>query len=408
MITQLPIDLISDILARLPAKTLIRLKIVCKSLYILISDADFANHHLERSISTNSNLHYVVTTPRMYLQEYAHLPKPHKQSCPVLHSADFDSLDNPRELSHPFKECKTGVWVLGSCRGLLLLRAGYGHLLYNPTTQTYNVLPFLSVYEPARSYGHHDYGFGYVSVAKDYKCVRIMQCYFKEVDDLLCEVMVYSMKMNCWKRAPDVPCYFRPCGWSVGALLHESFHWVGTNRDNEYELIVAFSLRDETFNCLPLPNFRFEQYDAMYMGTLDDCLCLLVNNYRLCTVWVMKEYGVVGSWTMMYSVEKAQCYNLERPISYSVDKKRLLVRKALCMLTYIDLETMESTDVMFTGWERGLDAHVYIENLLMLDYNEFVINVGTKNDQQGKTKKKRRRRRRNKRTSQGENAVERT
>ncbi|KAH9624462.1 hypothetical protein KSS87_008152, partial [Heliosperma pusillum] len=138
-INHLPFDLITDILSRLPAKNVVCLKIICKLWYNLINDHDFVNYHLERSLATKTNLHYVVSTPKLYLQEYDHLEEPIEQNCPVLFSADFGSFDNPVELRHPFKNCKTPVWVIGSCRGLLLLRVDDGHLLlYNPTTQTYN------------------------------------------------------------------------------------------------------------------------------------------------------------------------------------------------------------------------------------------------------------------------------
>ncbi|XP_074263039.1 F-box protein CPR1-like [Silene latifolia] len=377
MITHIPIDLISDILSRLPAKTVVCLKIVCKSWYNLISDNDFVNCHLERSLATKTNLHFVVATPKFYLQEYDNLEEPIKQNCPVLYSADFDSLDNPVDLSHPYKNCKTPVRVIGSCRGLLLLRVKCGHLLlYNPTTQTYNVLPLLLENKPATEYVHFDYGFGYDSVSRDYKCVRIMQCLFVETGDVMFEVMVYSLRTNCWKRVPDVPCYFRPHGSDIGVLVNEVCHWVGTGIGNVYEHIVTFNLRDETFSRLPLPNLlqnlQFEILHGLYVGMLDGCLCLSANRYPHCDLWVMKEYGVAGSWTKMFTFGTLASVNLTRPLCYSVDKKRLLLKTSLFRLHCFDLETMKHTELMFADWNRDLDAHVYVENLLMLDYAEFI------------------------------------
>ncbi|XP_074263035.1 F-box protein CPR1-like isoform X2 [Silene latifolia] len=375
-LAHLPIDLITDILSRLPAKTVVCLKIVCKSWCNLISDDYFVNYRLEQSLATKSNLHYVVTVPRFYLQEYDHLPEPREQTCPVHYSADFDSLGNLRELSHPFKDCKTGTRVFGSCRGLLLLHVTDGPLLlYNPTTQTYNVLPGLPVYQDARAYGHLSYGFGYDNATRDFKCVKIMQRLFKEIGYLTCEVMVYSLRTNCWKRVPDVPCYFRSCDWGVGVLVHETLHWVGTNSDGLYEFIVAFNLRDEAFSCRPLPNFHFEPFEGLYVGMLDGCLCLLANRYPHCNVWVMKEYGVGGSWTKMFILDTLDCLIVERPVSYSLDKKRLLVKMALFKLAYHDLETKEHTDLRFADWDTCLNAHVYVENLLMLDYTEFADDI---------------------------------
>ncbi|XP_074263032.1 F-box protein CPR1-like [Silene latifolia] len=336
----------------------------------------------------------------LYLQEYAHLAEPHKQNCSVLYSADFDSFDNPIELSHPYKNCKTPVAVIGSCRGLILLRGvDYGHLLlYNPTTQTYNVLPLLSVYRSATEHVHFDYGFGYDSVSRDFKCVRIMQCLSKELG-YLCEVMVYSLRSNCWKRVADVPCYFSSMnhGWDTGALLHEMYHWVGTNSDNVYDLIVAFNLRDETFSRVPLPNLlqnlHFEQISGLYVGMLDGCLSLLANRYPHCDLWVMKEYGVAGSWTRIFTFGTRLSMNLIKPIGYSIDRKRLLLKTSLLKLHCFDLETMKYTALMFADWNGGLEPHVYVENLLMLDYAEFIDDIHA-SQKRGKRKNRRRRRRR--------------
>ncbi|XP_074263037.1 F-box protein CPR1-like [Silene latifolia] len=376
MMTQLPIDLITDILSRLPAKCVVCLKIVCKSWCNLISDDYFVNCHLEKSLATKTNLHYVVTTPRFYMQEYDNLPEPRKKTCNVHYSADFDSLGNLRELSHPFKDCRTGTQVFGSCRGLLLLCVTkHQLLLYNPTTQTYNVLPSLRVYQAAETFGHFCYGFGYDNATRDFKCVRIMQRLFKEIGYLLCEVMLYSQKTNCWKRVPDFPCYSLPCDRGVGVFVHETLHWVGTNSNDVYEFIVAFNLRDEAFSCLPLPNFHFKTCRGLHVGTVDGILCLLTNCSFHCHVWVMKEYGVAKPWTRMFKINTRDCLFAERPISYSMDMKRVLVKVACGKLAYLDLKTKKLTVLRLADCDRVLNAHVYIENLLVLNYSQFVDGV---------------------------------
>ncbi|XP_074263855.1 F-box protein CPR1-like [Silene latifolia] len=310
------------------------------------------------------------------MQEYDHLPEPHMETCPVHYSADFDSFGNLRELSHPFKDCKTGTRVFGSCRGLLLLvREGHSLMMYNPTTQTYNVLPSLRVYRAPRTFGRFSYGFGYDYATRDFKCVRIKQRFSKGIGYLMCEVMVYSLRTNSWKMVPDFPCYSLLCDLSVGVLVHETLHWLGTSNDKLNGFIVAFNLRDETFSYLPLPNFNFNTFRGLYVGMVDGSLCLLANWLFRCNIWVMKEYGVAESWTRMFNLNKRHCPAVERPISYSMDKKRVLVKLALDKLAHLDLETKKLTGLRLADCDKIVDAHVYVENLLVLEYSQFVDHV---------------------------------
>ncbi|XP_074321493.1 F-box protein CPR1-like [Silene latifolia] len=371
-LNQLPTDIITDILSRFPAKTVVSLKIVCKLWCNLINDDEFVHVHVKQSLATKTNLHFIVSPSKLYLRNCFY---PSTEIRPLLYSADFDSFDNPIDLSHPFKNYKTQVGVIGSCRGLLLLRVDDGHLLlYNPTTQTYNKLPLL----PEEPCDRPVFGFGYDIFSKDWKCVRIMQVVYQ------CEVMVYSFKGNSWKKLVDVPRFSEPGNWGIGALVHEMIHWVGTNTN-----IVTFSLRDETFTSLPLPSFEVKSDDYLYVGDLDGCLCVLANCYLECNVWIMKEYGVAESWTRMFRYEKHRWESLTRPVSFSMEKEKLFVLTSLQKLVYIDLQSTELTEVMLTNCDNGLGVNVYAENILQLDCPER-IRI-TKKPGKGKNKKKNRR-----------------
>ena len=55
-------DIITEILLRVPAKSLIRFRCVCKSWRALISDPSFVQNHLRRVSPSHSNL-LLVTSP---------------------------------------------------------------------------------------------------------------------------------------------------------------------------------------------------------------------------------------------------------------------------------------------------------------------------------------------------------
>ncbi|KAL7244348.1 hypothetical protein ACSBR1_016565 [Camellia fascicularis] len=100
-----PMDLIVDILSRLPVKPLVRFRCVSKPWCALIDDPDFIKLHLNRSINTKSHLNLILN----YCS---------------LSSVNFDSLDNATKLKSPLKWTDFGIEVLGSCNALICLYNG--------------------------------------------------------------------------------------------------------------------------------------------------------------------------------------------------------------------------------------------------------------------------------------------
>ncbi|KAH9618908.1 hypothetical protein KSS87_016757 [Heliosperma pusillum] len=87
----------------------------------------------------------------------------------------------------------------------------------------------------------------------------------------------------------------------------------------------------------------------------------------------MEEYGVAGSWIKVFNVEKFKPLEHSlRIVCYSSNGKGLFVRICHLYVTYLDLETMKATIVKVTDSVRCLDAHLCVENLLMLDHANYV------------------------------------
>ncbi|KAK9726135.1 hypothetical protein RND81_05G192600 [Saponaria officinalis] len=348
----LSLDMITNILLRLPAKPLLRFKCVCSAWYNLITDPNFARLHLERSIFSKTNLHFVIKTPK-------------------LHLADFDTFKNPVELNYPLKNHKhKGAEIVGSCNGLLCIWNMDRDLtlyLYNPTTQTHKSLPVLPINTPFNyDRMNFSFGFGYDSVSKDYKCVRILQTLDNETGHFQSEVMIYSLKTDCWTKGPDVPYYFIYPKLSATALLHETIHWLGESVERVHLPIVGFSLRQETFSSITLPNLKDDLVGSMYLGVLEGCLCLSVNYFNYYEVWVMEEYGVAETWVRRFTIQKGDGYDiLERPICYSVSRKELFYRQVQLRVVSVCMETMKTSAVQVAG-SLCWDAHPCVENLLTL------------------------------------------
>ncbi|KAL2932304.1 F-box protein CPR1 [Bienertia sinuspersici] len=365
----LPVDLMINIFLRLTAKPLMQFKIVCKLWYYLISSPQFVELHLDQTLAqSNPKLHFVFSAPH-------------------LSSAEFDTFGRISELDNPFR-IQGFAHVVGSCHGLLCLSNYDLHLtivLYNPTTRTHKKLPFLP--KPSSLSNRYSFGFGYDEESRDYKFVRILQS-DEGMGPFKSQVMVYSLKTDSWIRAPDVPCpYFSYR--DDGVFVNGTLHWVHESllKDEKRFMIVGFNLGNHSFTEVPQPKFE-EKFINLRVGMLDGCLCLISNDLDHSDIWVMKEYGVVESWTRLYKVEQSQhLMFLEWPIAYSLDRQKLFLQLNTWRVVSLDLQTMVAKDIKASNFPRCFDTLVCIENLIMFK------DTGSKALETDHQQKKRRRRR---------------
>ncbi|KAM5576788.1 hypothetical protein ABKV19_007566 [Rosa sericea] len=90
-----------------------------------------------------------------------------------------------------------------------------------------------------------------------------------------------------------------------GTLSNDALHWLNYVEDNKDE-IVSFDLEDGAFRRMPLPNFEHDGKTFSKLGVCGGCLC--VSRYPdgafdSIDFWVMREYGVSGSWIMLFSLK---------------------------------------------------------------------------------------------------------
>lgn len=220
--------------------------------------------------------------------------------------------------------------------------------------------------------------------------MRILQTY-KKSGYFESEVMVYSLKADSWRRVQDLPHYFY-YHRGESALVGGALHWVGEDENTDFLPVVRFDLKDETFSSIPLPNVHKDIYMRISVGVIDGYLCLMVNNLYQCDVWVMKEYGVPGSWMRLFSVGKQESYdNLVRPVSFSISRKELFLCHSNFQIVKLDVETMEVTVVKVSDFRKSITAWACIENLLM--FNDDLVGE----QEQGRRKRRKKRRWRNRR-----------
>lgn len=189
----LPQEIITDILSRLPVKSLFHFKCVSPSWKSLISDPYFANTHLGRTKTANYSEQKIVTI----------------SYCGNLNLVDYNDGNLTTKLEFPTVEqhdAEKWVKVLSSCDGLLLVsRSDKSVFLLNPSTRECKKLPICPFFQKSiNEFTSNPCGIGYDSSTDDYKVVIFSyRSYDYSVGSYITNVDVYSLKTNAWRRIED-------------------------------------------------------------------------------------------------------------------------------------------------------------------------------------------------------------
>ncbi|KAF6139781.1 hypothetical protein GIB67_024058 [Kingdonia uniflora] len=163
-------DVTSDILSRLPVKTLMRFKSVSKPWRTLISSPSFAKIHFKRSAKVDK---YPANFLIIGAPEYREVPNILEDGREVtshprhvhLFTRECNGFDDVvLEICYPLSHPSQNVKVLcDSCYGIFLIRVGSDKTcLWNPSTGEYKILPETTVEYPEGLGGYNTmvYGLG--------------------------------------------------------------------------------------------------------------------------------------------------------------------------------------------------------------------------------------------------------
>ncbi|XP_059640348.1 F-box/kelch-repeat protein At3g06240-like isoform X2 [Cornus florida] len=357
--TELPQDLVLNILYRLPAKSLCRFKCVSKSWLTLISYPHFAKTHLNRSNSKTERA--ILISDDLYSVDCA---EAFNNDDLIATKLDLFSIEKQYEFE-----------ILGSCNGLILVRdANCTKFLLNPSTREIREL-LDSPFAPA----HAMNGLGYDSSADDFRIVAIdvrsdpdpdAAVVDVEDDESCCTYTIaslYSLKTDSWRRIQDVLNYhYRSRITTVSmVLVNESLHWLIFGSYGDRFVIAAFDLADEKFHDVQRPSSLVNNnvHFTYILGVCRGCLCIFVCGYSFqIEVWVMKEYGVTESWTK-HTRYIGNMY-MEQPLYFLVDEE-VLMRKDRDELFAFNAEEKTSREIVVRGIPamfRG--GMTYVESLV--------------------------------------------
>ncbi|XP_043700373.1 F-box protein CPR1-like [Telopea speciosissima] len=374
----LPEVIIADILSRLPVKSLLRFRCICKLWCALIIDPDFIKMHLNRSLANNIYLTFIFSDTSLY-------------SIDLNASKELQVLV---KVDHHPKFVNYATEIVGSCNGLLCLHNTDEEeediLLWNPSTKRHHKLPIIPRESPLTHF--NVYGFGYDLTTDDYKVVRVAQPYSKNDYDNFwhSEVNIYSLSTDSWRRIEDMPFHINYRHVS-GVLANSALHWVASRETGPYtesNFILSFDLQDEEYREVSLPDFVDEKIH-MSIGVLGPQLCLRCKIFTVrVEFWVMKDYGVRESWTKQFSIEQPPLINSYhiRPICYSKNGEVMVGMNLEALILYDPVRRRQRSRNLKVRVSNWIQAEICVGSLVPLNAKDEIEQSETK---KGSTRRKR-------------------
>ncbi|KAH0720062.1 hypothetical protein KY284_005092 [Solanum tuberosum] len=197
------------------------------------------------------------------------------------------------------------------------------------------------------------FGFGVdLSKTDDYKLVRLV--YRVEIKHCMMEFM--------WSQA------------FVNGVVHWIAYDVVANGGGLWSLVMTCSIADEVFGEIMLPDalvsvipmnlsiMLFEESLVVrYEREIDDASC---------EVWVMKQYGVLESWSRLYRINLVA--DMEKVVRFRNNGEVLFSTRSNDLISY-DPNSGRNMGLCIQGSYRSFYVQNYMESLILLKGNNAVL-----------------------------------
>ncbi|WOG99408.1 hypothetical protein DCAR_0518756 [Daucus carota subsp. sativus] len=289
----LPSEILAEIFSRVPIKTILHCRRVCKRWCNILAERYFVNLHLSRS-PAGLIIHQGPSQPNV----------------DVLKMVELNDKADHHDIHHdPLMKFMltlgledSVMWLSGSINGLICLGSEKTICICNPITRECILIPDQKFIGKSRATLHH--GFGFDESSNQYKVVRFYKGSFSASegsDELGCEV--YTLGTRMWRNIGHVPFFID--GYGNGICVAGNLHWLACHQkdqkeSSDSERLCAFDLDRESFQLSAGPVVPQVDGYTTYrnLGILGGCLCVCDNTPDLeFAIWVMKDYGVTESWS---------------------------------------------------------------------------------------------------------------
>ncbi|KAL8064665.1 hypothetical protein ABFX02_01G106000 [Erythranthe guttata] len=388
--SDIPSDLLKEILRRVTGEPLLRFRTVCKEWRRIIDDPSFVRIHAHTQISSNTLLIKNSTTNTL------------------LYSLNLDTLNHNESKQtievtavKPFSRSgATDVPNLPapSCHGLILNSHYYeinkAWVVWNPLTREFHELSQFKT-KPGAESSLACLGIGYDCASHDFKVVRIDQMRSTNSTTTVHQTSIYSLKMNCWRIVKDCP-YDFPGHRRPGIFLNGALHWVLENK------IVVLVLGTEDYRELPMPAnpplpTKAEESVVPSLKALGGFLFMSyyccerypLEGGQLVEGWVMNDYGVEKSWTKLFSFTEHFLLDVDvlTPIAY-IKSKGLVILQNFDHFLLFDIQSNSAKMVTISGLPSNFYCQIMPQSLFRLRHS-FAVDVKSKAAMKRERKRKR-------------------
>ncbi|GAU28820.1 hypothetical protein TSUD_21570 [Trifolium subterraneum] len=363
LLTYLPLDVIVEILCRLPVKLLLQLCCVCKSWnHLILKDHKFAIKHLGMSIKR----HHLIITRWIQSKDLAIISYPF-DSVP-LHSI-VTSNGTQLDYSHIIRcdwRCNRRHGLVASCDGLLCFHVNDNLVsIYNPCIRKVK-----NLYVDFHVRPYCEYAFGYDPFIDNYKVIVVFSNNVTyDINHHKSEVKVHTLGTDSWRSIKGFPPskvpHRRP-----GIFVSGTVNWLTYYNSNGLNAIVSLHLGKETYQEIPLPDYG--NFNMLSLGMMRDCLCIFSreSDYSSTDVWLMKEYSnKKDSWIKLirlpYFGDFGDSFFTKILYIFEDNNHVLLVFKELTKLKLVVYDCKNET-IMSSKIEdlSIVESNVYVESLI--------------------------------------------
>ncbi|KAK9276527.1 hypothetical protein L1049_006061 [Liquidambar formosana] len=288
-----------EILSRLPVKSLLRCRSVCKQWRSIIDDPSFVDVHASRSQTSPGSCRMLISFSELDGSKHYFFSANLRGGPAVNHI----TLPGCNKGSQSPCQCN----VSESLNGLVLFSNGTELYICNPSRQSVQTLPPSSAgswYEKLDCHLNSpfsSYSFGFDPSTKEYKVLHIIGICHRtdmKLSDVQCEVLTVKANLGRgqiiieggipWRRMSRVPPFPYPFR-SQGVCVNGAIHWIGISGPGQ-EILVAFDVASEKFRMTALPVGVSSKANLTQIGGR---LALLGDKgYDTFSIelWVLKEY----------------------------------------------------------------------------------------------------------------------
>ncbi|KAG5545730.1 hypothetical protein RHGRI_018022 [Rhododendron griersonianum] len=348
-------DITNEIVARLPVKSFLRCRSLCRAMRDLPHNPAFVHKHLQFSSQRNPNLILTDTICRDKGNNLNTLYFVHNEETPNRYSCHKVNLEKPK-----FQEFR----VVGSCNGLICLvhpARRYEIYICNPCTGEHIKIP--PPVSMADRPGDIVVGFGVVPMTNKYKVLAIVNFpLHNDFNPLHEKVFVHTLGDTGW-RFKDNTSVLRLGQSACKAFVNGgALHWVGGSRE-----IVSFDMDTEEFDVVPRPQLELGRGSFSLRVFKGKLLILNTSFADRIEIWIMDDYRIVESWTRIFTINEQQIGRNIRDVEivcFLEDWEVLMVYDHRALLRY-NLRTASVSELSdIDGLPNRFDAVAHVGTLV--------------------------------------------